>query len=527
MEKTENNLKYFFIILFANKKLIINITLFFSIFAIITAFLYPPVYCLTGSLIVKSKKIQAPPESVQDRSYARTILPPTREDVQLETKIITNYDLIRTSVEGLVEQGVSLSTTQSRLEWFIKKIILKPLKSIAISLGLKKEAEAVSFADKITMGIAADLRTVIIPGSNIIEVKLYHKDPVQGALTLGSMFDNYLKFRRKLFSDPNTGYLFREQAKIYIDEVDQLKQERLKLLRIFSVSNVVKEIDSQLDMISTMKQDLFVLEDEFLKKQRSMAYMDKLLLEYSQINDSTYKPFPYDFEDEKIRNFNLRLDDLLFEYYDTLRIFKIDTKKPQMLEDQINKLWIKLVKLIKMKIELQRNELETLRQIIENKKKNVRMFLNRNEELIAVESRLDRLNTKITLLKRNHETFYQKLEESKIAQTSEASQMSNVQILSRASIPGKPFFPRKIFVIPIGILTGLLISISVALIKEFFDRTFKTPFQATQYLNLPCIGSLGFYGEIIDQPLITKRMGKIILIMCIVTILLFWLLCPR
>ena len=80
-------------------------------------------------------------------------------------------------------------------------------------------------------------------------------------------------------------------------------------------------------MISTMKQDLFVLEDEFLKKQRTMAYMDKLLQEYTPIDDSTYKPFPYDFEDEKIKNFSNRMDDLLFEYYDTLRVFKADAKK--------------------------------------------------------------------------------------------------------------------------------------------------------------------------------------------------------
>ncbi|MGD9161939.1 MAG: GNVR domain-containing protein, partial [Desulfobacteraceae bacterium] len=288
-----------------------------------------------------------------------------------------------------------------------------------------------------------------------------------------------------------------------------------------------KEIESQLDMISTMKKDLFVLEDEFLKKQRTMEYMDKLLLEYTPANDSAYKPFPYDFEDEKIKNFSNRLDDLLFEYYDTLRIFKADAKKSQLLKNQIDKLWVELVELIRKKIELQKNELETLRQTIDNKKKNVARFVNRNEELIAVESRLDSLNTKITLLKGNYETFYQKLEESKIEQASEASQMSNVQILSRASIPDKPFFPRKIFVIPFGILTGFLIGISVALIREFFDRTFKTPFQVTRHLNLPCIGSIGYSGEIIEQPLVTKRMGKIFLIMGIIVIVFFWLLFPR
>ena len=104
---------------------------------------------------------------------------------------------------------------------------------------------------------------------------------------------------------------------------------------------------------------------------------------------------------------------------------------------------MELVELIRKKIELQKNELETLKQTIENKKKNVARFVNRNEELIEVESRLDRLNTKIALLKGNYETFYQKLEESKIEEASEASQMSNVQILSRASIPDKPFFQEK------------------------------------------------------------------------------------
>ena len=122
--------------------------------------------------------------------------------------------------------------TQSRLKWFIKKTIINPLRSLAIALGLKKEKEEISFVDQISMEAAANLKTVILPGSNIIEVRLYHNDPAQGTLTLGSMFDNYLKFRHKVFSNPNAGNLFRGQTKTYIEEVDQLKQERLKLLKI-------------------------------------------------------------------------------------------------------------------------------------------------------------------------------------------------------------------------------------------------------------------------------------------------------
>ena len=235
MEKTENSLKYFFIVLFANKKLIINITLFFSVFAILTAFLYPPVYRITGSLIVKSKKIQDSPESVRDRVYTRTILPPTNEDVQLETKIITSNDLIRTSVEGLLEKGVSLSMTQSRLQWFIKKIIISPLKSLAISLGLKKEG-VVSSVDQLSMEISSNLRTVIIPGSDIIEVQLYDNNPIQGTLALDSIFDNYLKFRRKVLSDPNAGDLFREQTKIYIDEMEQLLETRRRIYLFLKIT---------------------------------------------------------------------------------------------------------------------------------------------------------------------------------------------------------------------------------------------------------------------------------------------------
>ncbi|WP_321415553.1 GNVR domain-containing protein [uncultured Desulfobacter sp.] len=445
----------------------------------------------------------------------------------METKIITNDALIRTSVQELMKQGVSLSITQSRLKAFLKKIIINPLKRFAVNLGLKKEAETVSLVDQISMKIASNLKTVILPGSNIIEVKSYHNNPAQGALILGSMFDNYLKFRHKLFSDPNAGDLFREQTKTYIDEIDQLQQERLKLLKDFSISDIHKEIVNQLDIILSMKKDLFVLEDEFLEKQMTMAYMNKLLLEYEPAKNGQYKPFPYDFDDEKIKNFSNRLDDLLFEYHDTLRVFKADTKKGRFLKNQINKLWIEQVELIRKKIELQKNDLETLSQIIDTKKKNIAGFIDRNEQLIEVQSRLGRLDSQISLLKKNYETFYQKLEESKIEQASEASQMSNVQILSRPSIPDKPFFPRKIIVIPLGILTGFLIGISVALIREFFDNTYKTPFQVTRHLNLPCIGSIGYSEEIIEQPVITKKMRKLFLIISIITIAFVLLFFPR
>ena len=490
MEKVENYLKCSISIFFANKKLIFLTALLVSILAVITAFCYPPIYLLKGSIIVKSNKIQAPPEIVTERMNSRIILPPTKEDVLSETKIISNEDLIRNSLEKILEQGESLFEEPSELKVFFRKYIIEPIDRFLIFIGALDAEDKLSEIDLLTEEISDKLSTVIVPGSNVIEVELLHENPNIGAIILNSIFDNYLQFRLILFTSKEADSFFSDKLEKYRRQLDQLEKDKIMLLKQVSLSDVEKETLSQNELIESIRKDLVKLEDEYLEKQRSSTYLNQLFEQHFKTQTNVTLPFPYNFEDKETDQFNEKLNSLLFEYSDSIKVYKTDSPKIKHLRKQINDLRSKLIYLIKNKIQRQKYDTETIKQTIYYKNEKLAFLLSKNQAFIKMQSKLDRINNEIELHNANYESFFRKLEESKIEKASQISQMSNVQILSRASVPKKPFFPDKELVIPIGILTGLLLGISFGFIMEFFNHTFKTPDHVLRYLDLPVIGSI-------------------------------------
>ncbi|MBU0993305.1 MAG: hypothetical protein KJ737_12495 [Proteobacteria bacterium] len=489
MQKTDNILRQLSIIFFANKRLIFFTTSVLSILTLVVAFFYPPVYNIEGSILIKSKKVQVPFESSNETKVTRVILPPTKEDVILETRVITNLDLIETSITDLIERGeLVINESFSPID-YIKNKIIKPVKQ---RLFHSVEARELTEVEKMALDISENLNINIVPGSNIIDVLLQSNDADQGTLILNSMFDNYLLFRLDLFTSKGTNDFFLEQMNIYKDKLDEFEQQKLNLLDELKVVDVDNDVMININLVDSITKEMDKLDDEYIEKGRAVQYLDILLMRFLKNDVNIYQPFPYKFENQDIREFNEQLNVLRFDYLKKTKIYKKDTPTIRILEDQIKKLSEKQLFLIKSTIREKKYELETIKGSIENKQNKLDLLLVEIKKAKAVDSKLNRLLYDIKLYQDNYKIFFSKYEESRIEQKSQITQMSNVQILSKAGVPDKPYFPRKPLVIPIGIITGFLLGLSIGFIKEFFDHSFKTPEQVEQYLELPVIGSIEF-----------------------------------
>ena len=67
------------------------------------------------------------------------------------------------------------------------------------------------------------------------------------------------------------------------------------------------------------------------------------------------------------------------------------------------------------------------------------------------------------------------------------SRQSNVRIIEQALVPGGPFRPSLRTDMTYGLLIGLLLGVSTALLIEFMDRTLKTPEEMERRLSLPTL----------------------------------------
>jgi succinoglycan biosynthesis transport protein ExoP len=84
-----------------------------------------------------------------------------------------------------------------------------------------------------------------------------------------------------------------------------------------------------------------------------------------------------------------------------------------------------------------------------------------------------------------YETMLQKLKEASIASALRASNIRIVDPAEPSGGPSKPDVPRSVTV---GLLTGLLIGISFAVLRERADRTLQDPGDVTFYIKLPELG---------------------------------------
>lgn len=69
----------------------------------------------------------------------------------------------------------------------------------------------------------------------------------------------------------------------------------------------------------------------------------------------------------------------------------------------------------------------------------------------------------------------------------------DARIIDRASVPTAPIKPKKVLNIAIAFVLGLFVSIGIAFIKEYMDKTIKTQDDIKRYLNLPVLGVIPEY----------------------------------
>jgi len=90
----------------------------------------------------------------------------------------------------------------------------------------------------------------------------------------------------------------------------------------------------------------------------------------------------------------------------------------------------------------------------------------------------------------NEKVYMMLLEKSEEAKISEASEIGTVSLLDKAVIPQKQLWKKKILNIVLGFIMGLIISLGVAFIIEYFDTSIKDIEDVEEILKLPILASI-------------------------------------
>ena len=104
---------------------------------------------------------------------------------------------------------------------------------------------------------------------------------------------------------------------------------------------------------------------------------------------------------------------------------------------------------------------------------------------------MEEIQRESRLLELSFDTYYKRREEANVVQDSQGTGYSaHIDILSQARATLQPFFPKKVQVILMGLLIGLITGLSLGFIREFLVHTFKRAKDIEDVLELPVIFSI-------------------------------------
>jgi uncharacterized protein involved in exopolysaccharide biosynthesis len=119
--------------------------------------------------------------------------------------------------------------------------------------------------------------------------------------------------------------------------------------------------------------------------------------------------------------------------------------------------------------------------------KQLKELRERVQLLNDSEPQIAKLEQEVALCKANYVMYSQKLEQSRIVNALQDERITNLNVIQPASLDATPVSPNKTNVLALGVLSGLMLGIAVALLAEYLDPSLKTSADVEHRLSLPVL----------------------------------------
>jgi len=295
-----------------------------------------------------------------------------------------------------------------------------------------------------------------IKDTNLITITIKYTDKKLAkdiANTIARKFTDFVSDKAKEQATKSSVYI-KQQMDIEKQNLDQvLLDYKTYLSQPRGLSELKKELDSKLDLITKYKSDLLNSDIEEQKARASLAAAERQLKITPQKFTITRSLLDEPYMAQTIENKGEKSSGELFSV--RVEAEELNTSYT-VLKDMINSLNIQLANILAEKnslraeiLELQK-ELESLQADLGDKQ---------HEDIIIQE--------KVKFAQETYNSFLKTYEETRIAKSSAIGDASII-IISPAVEPIQPFAPDKKMNILLGSVLGILLGIFVAFFKEYW-----------------------------------------------------------
>ncbi|MDQ7032936.1 MAG: Wzz/FepE/Etk N-terminal domain-containing protein [Desulfonauticus sp.] len=447
--KTEDYIREFVMILFIQKRVIILIfSGCFLLFCLI-AFFWPPTYSSEARILVKHKKLIRNPEMLEKVSLSEPRV--TQNDVKSEMEIVSSIDVIENTIKELQREHRIFKQNLSEQEF---RIIVGKIKE--------------------------NLKTEVIPKSDVFKVTLYWDDPVEAEEILKTHLQTYLRYRIEIYAPNKAEAFFQKQVIYFKKKLSQIESELFRLAEQTSSPIPDEKIKSNLLSLQSLEADLNKLLNNYVEKKNFIKFVE------NELKSRGINCFSF-IKSVNIGSFGKKLQDLLVKR-EKLRGIYTDASPPvRAITRQIEATSRALKAEVKRYVDGEKAKLKAMKNAIRSIMDRIEQIKKENIKLYNTALRSKDLERQLKLAEESYETFVKRWNEAKIDRSSTTGSIFSVSIISGAKANLNPVFPDKRVLIPVGGIVSLIIGVTVGLLLEFFDHTFKRPEDIERYVGLQTI----------------------------------------
>lgn len=452
MQHIEDYKKELVSIFFAQRRVIFWVTVIVFVCSLQVAFFWPPTYSASGSILVKGKRAEKSTFALEEEEIRS--FPLTKEDLASEEQIMTSLDVIEKAIKYLQDNKLFSGTK--------------------------------TISNKDIYKIKSNLKTQIMPASNVINITFYCNDSEEAKIILEAIIEQYILYRTQIFNPKQAELFLSHQVDGIRENFAKKSEEIIALTKETKLSDPQKEIENNLIVKTNLEMELNSLKNDAIERKLQIEYLDKTLNSrdiqfFSSIDNPAING---------VEGLGPKLQELFVEHGRLLRTYHPSSEKVRSIERQIDDANSALKNEVIAYKENLSNQLQIVNKKISSIEDRINIINDRNVEVRGQQINMSRIDTEAKLMLASFETFSKRMEEARIGSSVDVLNPSYVSILSNAFSSQTPVFPKKEVIIPLGIIIGFITGCSLGFLKEYFDHTFKKPNDVENNLGLPVIFSI-------------------------------------
>jgi uncharacterized protein involved in exopolysaccharide biosynthesis len=437
MKRSNDYIRNFVTIFFAQKTAIFIVALVIIGGAFLYVLLYPPLYAATCSIILKGSITVKNPESIEAM--------PTDIAMMRENDIFSEIEIIKANV-------VSEKTAD---ELISKGLIFE---------NIVTEKDRKAAANR----IMSNLTPSINPRTDTINIMVTWDDPEKARIILEVLVKQYFNYRSEIFKPREAENFFAEQLRKFSEELNQRENELMHLTMGMETPDSGIAMENNMRALDSLEQQLLNLKQQYFDQKYKVDLMQKDI----QSSDTSY--FSY-VGNPQLNDLSNMVMEIVRQRNIAARTFHPQSKKIQNYNKQIDAAFDGFKKEVTSFLEAEKSQLENISQKMQFIEDRIKKVRNENMSLYESSVRAKMLERQIDVLEDSYTTFNKRLEEAKISNTYQTSSLFTVSLLTRPEAGRTPVYPNKRKVMLLGILGGIIFGIAAGFTLEFFNHTFKTP----------------------------------------------------